>query len=358
MVRSALVAVLAMVLVACGSTVANDPTPTPARPPASQAPSPDDDPTPSPSVAPQPSAAEDPAVHPAEGLAIVRFPNSDDPTSQIFVFDANGDLTQVTGSGAMPGARGPAWSPDGEWIAFDAAKTGAPVIPPVGIVRADGRDEQVIGNGQNPRWSPDGRKMLFQEVVAVERPLLMYLADLETGEVTELGIGFDPRWLADGQHIAFDAIGTNADGSVKQTLSVMSLSDGSVVEIATDTHGVWSPDGSSVLLIDDEGIAIADADGSNPQPLAGGFSPAWSPDASRIVLAYDHNAEAIPVLAMVDREGRELWSGAIGESVAWSADGTKLAVGISYPEPMVQVLDAATGALLFETVGSDPAWRP
>jgi len=103
---------------------------------------------------------------------------------------------------------------------------------------------------------------------------------------------------------------------------------------------------------------MADADGSGATDFVQGWSPAWSPDGNAVVFAYDHDADGLPVLAAVDRSGQPLWAGAIGAAPAWSPDGTRIAVEISYPEPMIQVLDAATGELLWEGRGSQPAWRP
>ena len=101
---------------------------------------------------------------------------------------------------------------------------------------------------------------------------------------------------------------------------------------------------------------MADADGSNPRDLAGGYSPVWSPDGTRVLLGYDTNTDGLPVLALVDLEGAEIWSGAIGAAPTWSPDGTRIAVEIAYPEPMVQVLDAATGEVLWEIEGCQPNW--
>ena len=355
MPRILMAALFALALAACGAGAA------PSSPPAPAAPS--DAPTapasPEASAPDEPSSTPQPVGHTAAGLTLVQFLSNDDPASQVFIVESDGSLRQLTGqSGVLPGASRPVWSPDGEWLAFDPPKVGAELIPDLGVVRADGSAEHVIGQGVMPRWSPDGTRVLFQQVEPVEdESLSMYVAELATGEVTNVGEGYDPRWLPDGR-IAFDWAGLGPDGTFAQALRVLSLEDGSVVEIAQNAHGVWSPDGSALLLVDETTIYLADADGSDPRALADGWGPAWSLDGSRIVFAYAHNNDAVPVLAVVDLEGRELWSGAVGESPAWSPDGTRLAVAVSYPEPVVQVLDAATGDVLAELPGSDPTWMP
>ncbi|HET7685163.1 MAG TPA: hypothetical protein VFM19_02015, partial [Candidatus Limnocylindria bacterium] len=66
--------------------------------------------------------------------------------------------------------------------------------------------------------------------------------------------------------------------------------------------------------------------------------------------------EAMPLWAVIDREAEELWSGASGSSVAWSPDGERIAVDVAYPEPLIQVVDAASGEVLWETEGTQPDW--
>jgi outer membrane protein assembly factor BamB len=137
----------------------------------------------------------------------------------------------------------------------------------------------------------------------------------------------------------------------------MALDGGVPVELARETDAIWSPAGSAVLLVHEGTISMAAPDGSDERELVTGYSPVWSPDGSRVLFAYDVNQDALPVLALVDLEGQELWSGVVGGSPTWSPDGTRVAVEISYPEPMVQILDAASGEILWEIEGgSQPAW--
>lgn len=358
MPRRILIALIALALGACATASGPSPIASPAVPSGPAA-----TPTPAPTASPASVPPETTPPHSGDattGLTLVQFLSSDDPASQVFVVDASGNLRQVTGgSGALPGAAGPQWSPDGAWLAFNPPKVGAKVIPDLGVVRADGSEEHVIGQGINPRWSPDGTRLLFQQVEPIEdESLSMFVADLATGEVTTIGEGYDPRWLPDGR-VAFDWTGVGEDGVLAQALRVLSLDDGSVVEIAQNMHGTWSPDGSAMLLTDDTTVYLADADGSNPRAIANGWAPVWSPDGTRFALPYEHNNDGVPVLGVVDLDGNEVWSGVAGDSAIWSPDGSRLAVELSYPEPSVQVLDAATGAVLAEYPGAfDPTWMP
>ena len=95
---------------------------------------------------------------------------------------------------------------------------------------------------------------------------------------------------------------------------IQALDGSEPVQVPADseTLAVWSPDGSQVLLTHDGSIVIAETDGSSPRDLASGYDPVWSPDGTRVLLGYDTNQDGLPVLALVDLDGAEIWSGAIG----------------------------------------------
>jgi hypothetical protein len=44
---------------------------------------------------------------------------------------------------------------------------------------------------------------------------------------------------------------------------------------------------------------------------------------------------------------------------SWSPDGTRLAVEVYRPDtPVIQVIDVASGTVVYELEGRQPAWRP
>ncbi len=112
-------------------------------------------------------------------------------------------------------------------------------------------------------------------------------------------------------------------------------------------------------MIETQGrLLLANADGSDRRQVAEGALPVWSPDGSRFAYLSGTDQDGRSLVAVMDREGMPLWSGAVGSSPAWSPDGSRLAVQVDYPEQVVVVLDAQTGDMLWETPGSMPAWRP
>lgn len=347
---------LALLLAGCaappvGSPSASAPSPVPSGADAPEA-------TPEPSA--NPSAVPSFEGHPATGLALVQFIDPDNPASQVFVVEEDGSLRQVTGLDGGIGATFPVWSPDRSQIAFGPPKVGfSGINGQVSVINPDGSDERVLGVGELQRWSPDGTRLLIHEKDDVTAdPWEIWIQDVASGEITvEVGPGFRGQWI-DDDTIGFQRGGLTPGGAYTDQLYIQDLDGSESVAMPTEpeTQAVWSPDGSRVLLARDGSISVADADGSNPRDLAGGFDPAWSPDGTLVLLAYDHNQDALPVLAVVDLDGREIWSGAIGSTPTWSPDGTRIAVELVHPEPMVQVLDAKTGEVLWEVEGSQPNW--
>jgi Tol biopolymer transport system component len=349
--------ILALLLAACAAQPASSsaPTASPSGPASSDAP----EDTSGPTASPLPTAAFE--GHPAAGLALVQFLDPDNPASQVFVVEEDGSLRQVTGLEGGIGATFPVWSPDRSQIAFGPPKIGfAGISGQVSVINADGSGERVLGEGELPRWSPDGGRLIVHEKDDVTAdPWEIWIQDVATGEITfEVGPGFRGQWI-DDETIGFQRAVPTDDGSYSDALYIQALDGSEPVQLPAEpeTEAVWSPDGSSVLLAHDGSISLSAADGSNPRDFVGGFSPVWSPDGTRVLVSYDHNQDAIPLLAVVDLEGSEIWSGAIGAGATWSPDGSRIAVEVAYPEPMVQVLDASTGDVLWELPGgSQPNW--
>jgi Tol biopolymer transport system component len=359
----ALMAVVALALAACSaqagpaSTQSVTPEPTPAATPAVTPASSEPSVEPEPSVSP---AAPSWTGHPAEGLALAGFLHDDNPISQIFMVEADGTLRQVTGVSGDLGASRPVWSPDGNRIAFTGPKHGETTITGmVAIVNADGTDEHQIAEGSFPRWSPDGTTIVFQEVDDVTgEDHSSYLVDPETGHITDLGVLHGARWLGNDRL----TIGKNsyaADGLATSSLYLMDLSSGQQTFVADWTDAFPSPDGTQMLLAHEGTTWLASADGEAIRELGDGADPVWSPDGSRVALAYTIDNDANPGWAIVDLEGNVQRSDIVGAAPTWSPDGTRLALEVYRPDmPIVQVIDLATGAVVWEEQGMQPAWRP
>lgn len=143
------------------------------------------------------------------------------PTGKRAVFEARGEVVTVPAEEGeirnLSGTSGvremtPAWSPDGQWIAFISDRTGEHEI----WVRAsDGSSEerQVTRGGDSwrypPVWSPDSKKIAFGD--AQNR---LRWVDVASGRITEvdrdrLGDITDYRWSPDSRWLAYTKTGAS-----------------------------------------------------------------------------------------------------------------------------------------------------
>lgn len=84
--------------------------------------------------------------------------------SEVFVADSDGShAANLTRNPAFDGW--PAWSPDGQHIAFASNRAGGPQVYKIYVMAADGSGVRLVaesdGRGTAPKWTPDGRSILF-----------------------------------------------------------------------------------------------------------------------------------------------------------------------------------------------------
>lgn len=223
----------------------------------------------------------------------------------ISIMDADGSNKQRIFTAGSGSAFAPAWSPDGQWIAFglggylQARKTKPATIM---VVRRDGTGGRELTpdslNAGFPSWSPDGKRIVYRLWGgATEGLRIINVAD---GTVQVLTNEYDnlPFWSPDGSLIAFtrkhednnfDIYTIRPDGTGLRQLTTSPANDAHAVWTADSKYLMWN---SGVYGFKDEaalydntfqpygGIFIMNADGSNKRQLTD--SP-WEDGMPRIV---------------------------------------------------------------------------
>jgi Tol biopolymer transport system component len=204
----------------------------------------------------------------------------------------------------------PAWSPNGEWIAFDSELSGQSDIYLFHIKTGEVRN--LTNHPSTDRfydWSPDSKKILLVSTrgdLSANNPCI-YIMDIEDAGLLQLtepdSVNVLPSWSSDGEKIAFTS---DRDGNAE--IYVMD-SDGENVTRLTnnekfDGFPVWSPDGTKIAFIvfDEAGetqnpeIYVMNSDGSNLRnisnhPAQDGYNWefSWSPDGSQILFTTDRD---------------------------------------------------------------------
>ena len=170
-------------------------------------------------------------------------------SSQIFVkqLTAGGSELQLT-SDSQENLE-PAWSQDGQRIAFSRTRRGIWIIPSLGGVA-----KQLTEFGTNPAWSRDGKLVAFQTGLA-EQSSTIWVVPSSGGPLRQItkvdqpnGSHTIPSWSPDGKSIAFTA--TKARNS---SLWSTSLAGDELKRIVPSNfmkanNAVYSPDGETLYF--------------------------------------------------------------------------------------------------------------
>ncbi len=293
----------------------------------------------------------------------------------------------------------PAWSPNGELLAYIAEVDGYRQL----FVRPVSGGERQLTQGRRdhiqPAWSPDGARLAFVRGGTATGKLEpsevdgyyfegaeLLTMELDSRQETKLlDNGFNPSYSPDGRHLAFDALLAGGqrvwvtDTRGRNPRQVTSDSSEAVVH----TQARWSPDGSKLVFRRIEktksDIAVADAETRAITRVTDDYvfdtDPTWSPDGRSIYFSSYRggglNIWRVPVGATgaPDRPAEQLTTGA-GDDVqsTLAPDGRRLVfavLGINsdlWRLPVSPETGRATGmpepVLATTRVESRGAWAP
>ena len=109
-------------------------------------------------------------------LVHVRRPSPE----EVFVMDTTGHAEQRLTMDEYPDFN-PAWSPDGQWIAWTSVRQAGSEI---WLMKPDGTGAHSLTSGFYPSWSPDSRRIAFAQTVS--NTVLLFAIDLETLRIRQL----------------------------------------------------------------------------------------------------------------------------------------------------------------------------
>ena len=186
----------------------------------------------------------------------------------------------------------PAFSKDGQWVAYVSYRDGA-----LWRSKVDGSERLQLTYPPMypvlPRWSPDGKAILFFEFGSnTDRPASIYEISPDGGTPRPLlpddhSQQFDPNWSPDGSKIIFAGASNDPASSVR----ILDVASGKVSELP-GSRGFysprWSPDGRTIAAFsaDSTTLLLFDPQTQKWTGLAkGSFSwLSWSHDGQSIYL--------------------------------------------------------------------------
>jgi len=150
------------------------------------------------------------------------------------------------------------WSPDGRWLAVTAAPLGGG-FPRIYMVPADGGEPHLLAPSlvlsDYPAWSPDGQRLAFAGAESAADPNTypspaLYMADVQGGDLRQLASGIQASplvtWSPDGRRVFFTSQDSPCTGGCPPGFLFSAPADGSASAVQLTDFPVdrllgWEP---------------------------------------------------------------------------------------------------------------------
>lgn len=229
---------------------------------------------------------------------------------QLVVADADGESPRIAVQSNHP-IMSPAWSADGEWLAYVSFENHASSVFVQRIRTGERRQVSArVGHNGAPAFSPDG-KQLALALGGSRGNLEIYILDLASQNLVRItddpAIDTEPAWSPDGQTLYF-----NSDrGGAPQIYATAPRAGAQArrvsFEVPYAARPRVSPDGKQLALMIQEGnasrVGVIDLASGQLTPLSRGpldESPSFSPNGATLIYAGRDRGQGVLATVSVD----------------------------------------------------------
>ncbi len=209
--------------------------------------------------------------------------------TQIYTIATNGSSIPKQLTNAKEGGSQPAWSPDGNQLAFVRTVDDKPQIF---LLSMDGGEPLQLTKykygASNPKWSPDGKQILFSSAI----PFQNLLKDSLVNQSFQLPVWpYEKPGFAKNENLNSDSSKANPDGSISEIRAFLENDIADKKAVVLNRLNFQNETGISAEMNVKQFFVISPLPGSNPTPLTKGFNgysnADFTPNGKQLIISGD-----------------------------------------------------------------------